>query len=98
MPFEMTVLHRPDRRVTLVVENEELEGQFEPGHGLQLLNVQLKAAIAVHADGALSAACEAPPDACRETEAHRPKTPGAERSLPLLWGKGKPERVDGRPR
>ena len=89
----MTVLSRPDRGVTLVVKNEELDRQAETRDRLQLLDVQLEAAVAINADRPLATARKATSDARREAEAHRPQPTCAEQPLALLDGERKPEGV-----
>src|SRR5216683_229194 len=90
----MIVLARPDRGVAVVVDDEELDRQVEANDRFQLLDVQLKAAVAVDADRPLPTAREAPADAGGKPEPHRAQAAGAEQTLPLLHGEREPERVD----
>ena len=55
-------MRRPNGRVPVIVEDEELDRQRKAPNGFQLLNVELETAIAIHAQRPLPVA--------RKTRAH----------------------------
>jgi len=56
---EVAGLGGADGGVSIVVEDEELDGKLEAGGGLELLNIELEAAVAIDENGAPAAAGEA---------------------------------------
>ena len=65
----MIPLHPDDRCVCPIAENEVFDRQLESAHRLQVLDIQLKAAVAVDTDR--------PPFAARDARADGPGQSGA---------------------
>ena len=63
-------------------------------NGGQLLNIQLKAAIAVDADRSPSAACHADADAGGNAKSHRAQAGRVIHTLPFANRKGKEKHLD----
>src|SRR5260370_17223841 len=75
-------LRRANGSVAIIVQHEELYGQAQMRDGGQFLNVQLKTAVAIHADGALFPAGNAYANTGWNRESHTPKARGVEYALP----------------
>src|SRR5438105_9477315 len=81
--------------VTVIVHDKKLDRQVQAGDGLQLLNVELKAAIAIHANGAAPSAGETDADAARNGVPHGAETGGMVNPLAGAGGAGEQKDLNG---
>src|SRR5262249_45348146 len=82
--LEVARLRGSDRGVALVVQYEDLDGQTVTPDRFQLLDVELKASVAIDTDGPAPTSCEACPDRGGKGKAHRSSAPVVKHALVLL--------------
>ena len=77
-----------DRRIALVIQHEEFDGQVQARDGLQFLNIELESAVAVHANGVAAIAGDTHADGGCDAKTHGAQRRGMKNALSGLNPQG----------